>query len=49
VPVFNDNNTFWYATTPTAGVIIPNTGATIRIVSSSTQDNFMQVQVAPAN
>ena len=49
VPVFNDNDTYWYATTPTAGVIIPKTGATIRVASTSAQDNFMQVQVAPAN
>ena len=48
VPVFNDNNTYWYATTPTAGVIVPKTGATIRVVSTSAQDSFMQVQVAPA-
>jgi immune inhibitor A len=47
VPVFNDNNAYWYTTTPTAGVIVPKTGTTIRVVSTSAQNNFMQVQVGP--
>ena len=48
VPVFNDNNTYWFTATPTASVIVPKTGTTICVVSTSAQGSFMQVQVAPA-
>lgn len=48
VAVFNDNNAYWYPATPTASVIVPQTGTTIRVVSTSAQGSFMQVQVAPA-
>ena len=46
--VFNDLNTYWYATKPDASVIVPQTGTAIRIVSTSAQGSFMQVQVGPA-
>ena len=45
VPEFNDLNSYWSAAKPDAGVIVPNTGTIIRVVSSSTQDSFMQVHV----
>jgi immune inhibitor A len=45
VSVFNDLNPYWYARTSTAGVIVPQTGTTIRIVSTSAHDGFMQIQV----
>ena len=48
VSVFNDLNPYWYARTSTAGVIVPQTGTSIRVVSTSAHDAFMQVQVIPA-
>ena len=45
VSVFNDMNQYWNPETPTAGVINPHTGTTIRIKSISAQGNFMQVAV----
>ena len=48
VPVFSDLNSYWSTVTPTSGVILPQTGTTIRVVSTSAQDSFMQVQVSPA-
>jgi immune inhibitor A len=45
VPVFNDSNSYWSTLTPTAGVIVPNTGTTIRIVNTSAHGQFMQLQV----
>ncbi|HEY9401467.1 MAG TPA: immune inhibitor A domain-containing protein [Pyrinomonadaceae bacterium] len=48
VPVFNDLNKYWSSATPAAGVIVPQTGTTIRVVSTSAQDSFMQIQVGPA-
>jgi len=49
VPTFNDLNTYWYASKPDAGVIVPKTGTTIRVVSTSAQGSFMQVHVGPAS
>lgn len=49
VPLFNDLNTYWYASKPDAGVIVPKTGTTIRVVSTSAQGSFMQVHVGPAS
>jgi len=43
--VFDDSIQYWNPATPTAGVINPNTGTTIRIVSISTLGGFMQVIV----
>ena len=48
VPVFNDLNPYWYATKPDASVIVPQTGTTIRVVNTSAQGTFMQVQVGAA-
>lgn len=45
VPVFNDMNSYWSTVTPTAGVIVPRTGTTIRVVNTSAHGSFMQVQV----
>ena len=47
VPVFNDLNSYWSQATSAAGVIVPKTGTTIRVVSTSAHNSFMQVQVAP--
>ena len=50
-PTFNDNNSYWVMPDPAIGnlgwasVQVPHTGTTIRVVSTSAQDNFMQVQV----
>jgi immune inhibitor A len=54
-PLFDDTQSYWVdpATTPGIGnngwasVIVPHTGTTIRVVSISARDGFMQVQVAP--
>ncbi len=45
VPVFNDMNSYWSPVTPTAGVIVPRTGTTIRVVNTSAHGSFMQLQV----
>jgi immune inhibitor A len=45
VPVFNDLNDYWFGETSAAGVIVPKTGTTIRVVNTSAQDSFMQIQV----
>jgi immune inhibitor A len=45
VPVFNDMNSYWSPATPAAGVIVPKTGTTIRVVNTSVQGQFMQLQV----
>jgi immune inhibitor A len=45
VSVFNDMIQHWNPEVPTAGVIHPNTGTTIRIKSISARGNFMQVAV----
>jgi len=45
VPVFNDLNGYWFPTRPDSSVIIPRTGTSIRIVSTSAQDTFMHVHV----
>ena len=44
-PLFSDANTFWFAAAPQASVMIPNAGATIRVISTSAQDSFMHIQV----
>jgi immune inhibitor A len=35
VPLFDDTKKFWYAEQPNAGVILPGTGTTIRVVSQN--------------
>jgi len=45
VSVFNDANQYWNPLTPTAGVMNPHTGTTIRIKNMSTQGGFMQIAV----
>lgn len=51
--VFDDSNSYWFPADASTGnlgrfsVIVPNTGTTIRVVSLSARDSFMQVQVKP--
>jgi immune inhibitor A len=51
VPEFNDNNSYWVEPNPSIGhlgwssVPVPHTGTSIRVVSTSAQGGFMQVQV----
>ena len=45
VSVFNDANSYFDPAAPLAGVIVPNTGTTIRIKSVSAQGSFMQIGV----
>jgi immune inhibitor A len=50
-PLFDDRMDYWVAPNPAinhlgwAGVAVPKTGTTIRVVSTSAQGNFMQVLV----
>jgi immune inhibitor A len=52
-PIFDDTQSYWVAPNPAinhfgwASVPVPNTGTTIRVVSVSAQDSFMQVLVGP--
>jgi len=52
-PLFDDTQSYWFAPNPAIGhfgwasVPVPNTGTTIRVVSYSSQGNFLQVTVAP--
>ena len=43
--LFNDMNNYWSSVIPTASVIVPKTGTTIRVVNTSAQDSFMQIHV----
>lgn len=45
VTLFNDLSSYWHATKPDASVIIPQTGTSIRIISTSAHDSFMHVHV----
>ena len=50
-PLFDDAKSYWVAPNPSVGnlgwssVQVPHTGTTIRVVSTSAQNNFMQVLV----
>ncbi len=50
-PLFDDRMDYWVAPNPAinhfgwAGVAVPKTGTTIRVINTSAQENFMQVQV----
>ncbi len=44
-PFFNDLLNYWDATIPTSSVIVPKTGTTIRVISTSAHDSFMHLQV----
>src|SRR6266508_1133931 len=52
-PLFDDTQSYWVAPNPAIGnfgwssVPVPATGTTIRVVSYSSQGNFLQVTVAP--
>jgi immune inhibitor A len=45
VPVFNDTNTYWFSTKPDSSVLIPATGTSLRVISTSAHDSFMHLQV----
>ncbi|MGZ8779048.1 MAG: immune inhibitor A domain-containing protein [Thermoanaerobaculia bacterium] len=45
VPVFSDLNSYWFSTKPDSSVITPQTGTSIRIISTSAHDSFMHLQV----
>jgi immune inhibitor A len=47
-PEFNDMFSYWTATTAASSVIVPHTGTIIRVINTSAQDDFMQVNVVPA-
>jgi len=53
-PLFDDSKSYWVAPNPAIGnfgwasVPVPNTGTTIRVVSVSAQDGFMQIEVRTA-
>lgn len=44
-PLFSDLRSYWSPAKPDASVIIPQTGTTIRVVNTSAQGAFMQIQV----
>jgi immune inhibitor A len=50
-PLFDDTRSYWFEPNPSIGnfgwasVPVPSTGTTIRVVSTSAQDGFMQVNV----
>ena len=44
-PEFNDMNAYWSPATPLAGVVVPRTGTTIRVVNTNAQGSFMEVIV----
>ncbi len=48
VPVFDDRITYYDPANPQGSVKNPNTGTQIRVVGTSAQDGFMQVEVRPA-
>ena len=48
VPLFNDRNDYWSASTPLAGVNVPKTGATIEIVSLSPSKKNMKIKIKAA-
>jgi immune inhibitor A len=45
VPSFNDLTSYWSAAVPSSSVIIPQTGTSLRVISTSAQDSFMHIQV----
>ena len=49
VPFFSDLNTYWYSSLPSSSVIVPKTGTSIRVINTSAQNSFMQIQVNPSN
>jgi immune inhibitor A len=48
VPVFNDLNSYWNPLTPTASVITPQTGTSIRVQKFHFDQNFVQLRVFPS-
>ena len=44
-PLFSDLNTYWTPALPSSSVLIPSSGTTIRVISTSAQDSFMHVHV----
>ena len=48
VKTFDDRNSYYDPTNPQGSVMNPNTGTQVRILSTSAQNSFMQVEVRPA-
>jgi immune inhibitor A len=44
-PVFSDLNTYWSSVVPSSSVLLPNSGTSIRIISTSAHDTFMHLHV----
>ena len=44
-PLFNDMLSYWAPTLPASSVITPQSGTSLRIISTSAQDSFMHIQV----
>ena len=44
-PLFSDLNTYWSPVVPSSSVLIPSSGTTLRIISTSAQNTFMHIQV----
>jgi immune inhibitor A len=47
-PEFNDQNSYWSTETPAAGIIVPKTGTTVRVINTSAQGTFMKLEVNSA-
>jgi immune inhibitor A len=45
VPMFSDLTSYWTAAKPDSSALIPQSGTSLRIVSTSAQDTFMHIQV----
>jgi immune inhibitor A len=45
VPLFNDLTSYWSAAKPDSSVLIPQSGTTLRVISTSAHDSFMHIQV----
>jgi hypothetical protein len=44
-PLFSDMNSYWSSAIPSSSVLIPQSGTTLRVISTSAQDSFMHVHV----
>ena len=49
LPAFSDLNSYWSPALPASSVIVPQTGASLRVISQSAQDSFMLIHVNPKN
>ena len=44
-PLFSDLNSYWSPALPSSSALIPNSGTSLRIISTSAHDSFMHIQV----